>query len=144
MDVGTRAGKGGMSWETGIELHTLCVLSHFSHVWLFATPWTVAHQAPLSTGFPRQEYRSGLPFAPPGELPDSGIEFTFPALQADSLPLNHQESPIMVLVNSNSSLYTLPLKWGPHIGKNVIELLLLPTPLIIWPTSTEIWLCAQA
>ena len=43
-----------------------------SHVWLFATLWTVAHQAPLSMGFPRQEYWSGLPFPPPGNLPDSG------------------------------------------------------------------------
>ena len=44
-----------------------CVLSC---VWLFATPWTVAHQAPLSMGFSRQEYWSGFPFPPPGDLPD--------------------------------------------------------------------------
>ena len=50
-----------------------------------ATPWTVAHQAPLSTGFSRQEYWSGLPFPSPGDLPDSGIEPRSPALQADSL-----------------------------------------------------------
>ena len=49
-------------------------------VWLFATLWTVARQAPLSTGFPRQEYWSGLPFPPPGDLPDSGTEPTSPAL----------------------------------------------------------------
>ena len=41
---------------------------------LFATPWTVAHQAPLSMNFSRQEYWSGLPFPSPGDLPDSGIE----------------------------------------------------------------------
>ena len=52
----------------------ICVLSHFSHVWLFATPWTVAHQAPLSMGLSRKEYWSGLPCPPPGGLPDSGIE----------------------------------------------------------------------
>ena len=40
----------------------------------FATPWTVPHQAPLSMGFSRQEYWSGLPFPPPGDLPDPGIE----------------------------------------------------------------------
>ena len=45
-----------------------CVLSHFSHVGLFAIPQTVAHQAPLSMGFSRQEYWSGLPFPPPGDL----------------------------------------------------------------------------
>ena len=45
-----------------------------SRVWLFATPWTVAHQAPLSMRFSRQEYWSGLPFPSPGNLPDAGIE----------------------------------------------------------------------
>ena len=49
----------------------VCVLSH---VWLFVTPWTVAHQTPLSMGFPRPEYWSGLPFPPPGNLLDPGIE----------------------------------------------------------------------
>ena len=50
------------------------LLSCFSFVWLFATLWTVAHQAPLSTGFSRQEYWSGLPFPVPGDLPNPGIE----------------------------------------------------------------------
>ena len=61
-------------------------------VWLFATPWTVAHQAPLSMGFSRQEYWSGLPFPSPGDLPNPGIEpasLASPALQADSLLLSH-------------------------------------------------------
>ena len=56
-------------------LHT-CVLSCFSRVQLFKTPWTVARQAPLSMGFSRQEYWSGLPCPPPGDLPDLGIEPT--------------------------------------------------------------------
>ena len=56
-----------------------------SHVQLFATPWTVAHQASLSTGFSRQEYWSGLPFPSPGDLPNPGIEPGSPALQADAL-----------------------------------------------------------
>ena len=50
-----------------------------------ATPWTVAHQAPLSMGFSRQEYWSGLPFPSPGDLPHPGIKCRSPALQADSL-----------------------------------------------------------
>ena len=54
----------------------LHVLSHFSHVRLFATPWTVALQAPLSMGFSRQEYWSGLPLPPPGDLPNPGIQPT--------------------------------------------------------------------
>jgi len=49
----------------------------------FATPWTVVYQAPLSTGFSRQEYQSELPFPSPGDLPDPGIKPGSPALQAD-------------------------------------------------------------
>ena len=52
----------------------LCILSHLSHVWLFVTLWTVAHQDALSIGFSRQEYWSGLPCTPPGDLPDPGIK----------------------------------------------------------------------
>ena len=51
-----------------------CLLSHLSHVQLFATLWTVAHQAPLSMGFFRQEYWSGLTCPPPRDLPDPKIE----------------------------------------------------------------------
>ena len=66
---------------------TLCrIVSSLSHVRLFATPWTVAHQALPSTGFSRQEYWSGLPFPSPGELPDPGIEPWSPTLQAGALP----------------------------------------------------------
>ena len=52
---------------------------------LFATPWTVTYQAPPSMGFSRQEYWSGLPFPPPGDFPDPGIETGSPALQANVL-----------------------------------------------------------
>ena len=55
----------------------VCVLSH---VQLFATPWTVAHQAPLSMGFSRQEYWSGFPFPSPEDLSDPGIDPLSPAL----------------------------------------------------------------
>ena len=60
------------------------VKSH-SHVQLFATPWTVAHQALPSMGFSRQEYWSGLPFPSPGDVPNPGIEPRSLALQADAL-----------------------------------------------------------
>ena len=56
-----------------------------SCVQLFATLWTVAYQASLSTGFSRQEYWSGLPFPSPRDLPDPGIEPRSPALEADAL-----------------------------------------------------------
>ena len=65
-----------------------------SHVRLFATPWTVAYQAPPSVGFSRQEYWSGLPFPSPGDLPNPGIEPRSAALQADSLPAEPQEKPV--------------------------------------------------
>ena len=55
-----------------------------SRVGLFGTPWTIAHQAPPSMEFSRQEYWSGLPFPSPGDLPDPGIEPRSPALWADT------------------------------------------------------------
>ena len=57
-----------------------------SHVQLFATPWTVAYQAPPSMEFPRQEYWSGVPFRSPEDLPNPMNEPLSPALQADALP----------------------------------------------------------
>ena len=58
-----------------------------------ATSWTVAHQAPLSMRFSRQEHWSGLPFPSPGDLPDQWIKPMSPALQADSLLTELQEKP---------------------------------------------------
>ena len=78
----------------------VCMLSHFSGFRLFATLWTVAHQAPLSMGFSRQECWSGFPCPPPGDLPDPGIKSASPAgpdLQTDSLLLSHQGNPAICL-----------------------------------------------
>jgi len=61
----------------------------------FATSWTVAYQVPLSMGFFRQEYWSGLPFPSPGDLSEPGIEPISPALLVDSLPLSHKGSPVV-------------------------------------------------
>ena len=85
-----------------------------SCVWLFATPWTEAHQAPLSMGFSWQEYWSGLPFPSPGDLSDPGVELVPPALQADSLPLNHQGSAPSVrrAVQNVSGEAALCCTWG--------------------------------
>ena len=77
-----------------MPLLLLLLLSHFSHVKLCVTLWTIACKASLPMGFARQEYVSGLPCPSPGDLPDLGIELGSPALQADSLPLSHQGSPI--------------------------------------------------
>ena len=72
------------------ECVCVCVLSPFSSVQLFATPWTVNCQVPLSMGISRQEHWSGLPFLPPRDLHDPGIKPASPispALKVDSLPL---------------------------------------------------------
>ena len=61
-------------------------MKSLSSVQLFATPWTIAYQAPPSMGISRQEYWSGLPFPSPGELPDPGIKLASPELEADTLP----------------------------------------------------------
>ena len=83
----------------------VCVLSRFSCVRLFATPWTVAQQAPLSVEFSRQEYWSGLPYPPPEDLPDLGIEPRTPAFQADSLlyvPPEKPKNDIMMCIHTKS------------------------------------------
>ena len=70
------------------------------------TPWNVAYQAPLSTGFSRQEYWSGLPFPSPGDLPDPGIEPGSPALQADALPSEPPGKSVITLKLINFILVT--------------------------------------
>ena len=76
----------------------MCVLSMCSVTQsteqLFATPWTVPCQAPLSMGFPRQEYWSGLPLPSPGDLPHPGIEPESPTLQADSFLFEPPGKPL--------------------------------------------------
>ena len=75
------------------------ITKKLSHVRLFATPWTVAHQAPPSMGFSRQEYWSGWPFPSPGDLPNPGIEPMSPTLQADALT----SEPPKVVINHSPS-----------------------------------------
>ena len=76
-----------MSFKNSLYiLYIIPLVKLLSCVQLFVTPWTVAYQAPLSMGFSRQEYCSGLLFPSRGDLPDSGIEPGSPALQADALP----------------------------------------------------------
>ena len=86
-----------------------CMTSHFSHVQLFATPWTVACQVPLSMGFSSQEYWSVLSFPSPGDLPDPGIKPKFPALQADSLVSEPPGKPQMIY----TPIQTCLGRWKP-------------------------------
>ena len=73
-------------------------MKSLSRVRLFATPWTVAHQASPSMGFSRQEYWSRLPVPSPGDLPDPGIEPKSPMLQADTLTSEPPGKPNIVVV----------------------------------------------
>ena len=76
-----------------MEKYGLCLVVSDS----FMTLWTVAHQASLSMGFPRQEYWSGLPFPSPEDLPNPGIKPKPPALQAESLPAEPSGKPVPCL-----------------------------------------------
>ena len=116
---------------------------HFSRVWLFVTPWTVAHQAPLSMGFSRQGYWSGLPFPSPGDLPDPGIETRSPALQADSLrseppgkPESHRDKgddgTHWFLCQGESCVL-----WHREAGSPVRERPFRAPTQLFWPISPE-------
>ena len=75
-----------------------------SRVRLFATPWTVAYQAPPSMGFSRQEYWSGLPFPSPGNLPNPGIEAESPAFQADTLTSEPPGKPHLETIQKENNM----------------------------------------
>ena len=90
-----------------------CVLSH---VWLFTTLWTITHQAPLSVGFPRQEYWSGLPFPTPGDLPDPEIEtvsLASPALAGEFFTSVPSEKPFHIQIP--------PMTYGPYLMEVCIQ-----------------------
>ena len=87
----------------------MCVLSCFSHVWLFVTPWSVACQAPLSMGFSRQEYWSGLPWPPLGNIPNREMEPTSPALASRFFTISATwEAPDSACFLSNQLKLQLP------------------------------------
>ena len=99
----------------------LLLLSHFSRVQLCVTPWIAAHQAPLSIKFSRQEYCSGLPFPPLGELPNPGIK---PRSSTDSLPTEPPEKyfsmsyifdPVCILYGANKPVSALYHKMAVSI-----------------------------
>ena len=75
-------------------------MTTLSRVRLFATPWTIAYQAPPSMGFSRQEYWRGLPFPSPGDLSQPGIEPRSPALWADALLSKLPGSPLVIWISS--------------------------------------------
>ena len=128
-------------------------LLHWQADSLPLTLWTVAHQAPLSMGFSRQEYWNGLPFFSPGDLPNPGIEPRSPALQVDSLPSDHQFNSVQLL--SRVRLFATPLTAACQASLSItnswilfklmsIELvmlsyhLILCRPLLLLPTIQSI------
>ena len=88
-----------------IGISELSEVKSLSRVQLFATPWTVAHQAPPSMGFSRQEYWSGLPFPSPEDLPNPGIEPRSPALRADALTSEPPWTRVGELDSANHYIY---------------------------------------
>ena len=82
-----------------------------SHVQLFAIPWTVAHQAPLSMEFFRQEYWSGQPLSFPGDLSNPGIDAGSPAMQADSVPSEPPGKPLSSWKNIPKILWNEDKRW---------------------------------
>ena len=98
-----------------------------SHVWLFANPWTVTHQAPLSMGFPSQEYWSGLSFPSLGDLPDPGIELTSPALagrffttELPGKPPKYSKKSTNTGEHSTKFLSCCLLIWAPNQLKQLL------------------------
>ena len=132
--------------DPALRLYSLPVCCRFSCVWLFATLWTVAHQAPLSIGFSRQEYWSGLPCCTLGELPDSGIKTASPAppaLQMDYLLLSHRGSPYVhyasgIWSTSLYMLFTLPVQIILNLKVNIM----LITYIVLIVCQAKIkWFC---
>ena len=110
----------------------VCVRTHactqlLSHVRSFATPWTVAHQAPLSMAFSRQEYWSGLTFPPPEVLPRSGFEpesLVSPALAGGSFTTVLPGKPVSLLTycNASSNTVSVPFIMGKMVCRGEISL----------------------
>ena len=93
------------------------------------TLWTVAHQAPLSMGFLRQEYWTELPFPSPGDLPDLGLEPIFPPLQVDSLLLNHW--------GMNQPIHLVPAVCLSYVVERKRELDTLNLGSLLWCRDRE-------
>ena len=115
-------------------------MKSLSHVRLFATPWTVAHQAPLSMGFSR----SGLPFPSPGDHPNPGIQPRSPSLQADALTSEPPGKPKVKLLNCVhlfETPWTVAYQTSPSMGFSRQEYWSgLPLPSLKWYDCAIIYL----
>ena len=95
-----------------ITYTTVLNVKSLSHVQLFVTPWTVTYQVPLSIGFSRQKYWSGLPFPPPGDLPNPGVEPRPPTLQADALLSEPPGKPHTIVYRLQSHTFVCFMYFG--------------------------------
>ena len=116
-----------------------CLLSCFNRVWLFATPWTVAHQAHFSLSFSRPEYWSRLPSPPPGDPLDPGFKSTspvIPALQVESLPTEPPGKPLISI-----PVFNIPLGTSRPSGVSLestqlwLACIHLRSPIVSWGTN---------
>ena len=110
-----------------------------SHVQLFETPWTIAHLVPLSVGFSRQEYWSGLPFPSPGNLTDPAIKPGSPALQTDSWPSELLSSVYYTLFKKHPTVFPgsintqgFWMNFDPHGSLDFGHWCYTPQPLLRW------------
>ena len=109
------------------------------------TPWTMVCQTPLSMGFSRQEYWSGLPFPSPGDFPDPGIEPRSPALQADSLPTELRRKPyqwayIQTIHSPRNPPKTAKRPRSRGFVHDSISIKTLWASCDLWPTFLEFFL----
>ena len=107
------------------------ILTVLSRVQIFGTPWTVAHQFPLSMGFPRQEDQSGLPFPSPGDPLNPGIKPRSLGLQADSLPSEALGQPLPDLSPWVACSLVLQM-----VFLRVCAAAICPVPLLVSATHT--------
>ena len=126
-----------------IYIYSVCVcvcVSCSVHVQLFTTPWTVAHQVPLSMRFSRQEYWSGLSFPSPGDLPAPGIEPRCPALQADSLPTEPLGKREALYIYRESPLGGRRAEGPAWLYCSCFRSQCQPQPLCTWRTAISVYL----
>ena len=125
----------------------MCALSHFSHVWLFVTLWTVAWQTPLSTGFSRQEYWSGLPCSLPGDLPHPRIKpesLISPVLARGPLPPVPPGKPLFSISSVQFSRSVVSNSLRPHESQHSRPPCRSPTPRVYPNSCPSSWWCPPA
>ena len=133
----------GIEMPLGMHACVLtCILSHFSSVWLFATLWTVVHQASLSLGFSRQKYWCWLPCLHLGDLPNPGMQPRSPALQVDCLPAELPEKPIKGISGLPGWLCIVPVMQKTQVQSlsqedPLEEAMATHSSILAWRISTD-------